>query len=118
VLQHLTPTVIAENLETSLVWTCIGEAIARWFETDSDPTTIQAPALPVVGAKPKAASGASASGKIDVAPPPPRPPAAPAPVTTPSPIMTKGSTLPSDWKAVDELDLLEEETLPPRPART
>jgi hypothetical protein len=32
VLQHVTPEVIAENLETSLVWDCICEAAVRHFE--------------------------------------------------------------------------------------
>lgn len=32
VLQHITPTVIAENLETSLVWDCITESVVRNFE--------------------------------------------------------------------------------------
>ncbi|HEX2657255.1 MAG TPA: hypothetical protein VHU40_03240, partial [Polyangia bacterium] len=32
VLQHITPLVIAENLETSLVWECLAEAAARHFE--------------------------------------------------------------------------------------
>jgi hypothetical protein len=32
VLEHITPAVIADNLETSLVWDCIGEAAARHFE--------------------------------------------------------------------------------------
>jgi hypothetical protein len=32
VLEHITPAVIADNLETSVVWDCIGEAAARHFE--------------------------------------------------------------------------------------
>jgi hypothetical protein len=37
VLQHVTPTVIAENLETSLVWDCIAESAARHFELGAAP---------------------------------------------------------------------------------
>jgi hypothetical protein len=115
VLQHLTPAIIAENLETALVWACVTEAVTRWVELDGDPTAIEkTPAPPVVGAKPKTPNGASTSGRIDVAPPP-KPPASVAAAPAPAP---KGSTLPSEWKAVDDLDLLEEETLPPRPVRT
>jgi hypothetical protein len=32
VLQHITPAVIADHLETSLVWACIAEAAARHFD--------------------------------------------------------------------------------------
>src|SRR4051794_27596104 len=34
-LQHITPTVIAENLETSLGWSCLSEAAAHHFELRS-----------------------------------------------------------------------------------
>jgi hypothetical protein len=119
VLQHLTPTVIAENLETALAWACISEAASRQFALDGvtvvtpppmdkTPPPVMPSAVPSKGKAPAAA----ASGRIEAAPPRP-----PAPAPAPAPAASK-STLPNDWKAVDELDLLEEETLPPRPART
>jgi hypothetical protein len=119
VLQHLTPTVISESLETALAWSAIAEAVARRFPMDDSPTVVGvAIAAPVSQDKtpppvsivtpPKTKTGittAVASGRIDS---PPKPPAAAG--SAPKP-------LPAEWKAVDELDLLEEETLPPRPAR-
>jgi hypothetical protein len=37
VLDHITPIVIAEHLETSFVWECISEAAARHFDLDAAP---------------------------------------------------------------------------------
>ncbi|HEY8927236.1 MAG TPA: hypothetical protein VIU64_22790 [Polyangia bacterium] len=65
VLQHLTPTVIAENLETSLVWDCITDAVVRNFELG--------------GATPAKANGtgnATKSGTIGSSAPPAAAPAA------------------------------------------
>jgi hypothetical protein len=78
VLQHLTPTVIAENLEAALVWACIAEAFAKRFEMDA-PTAVMASPLagdktppPIaVAAKPKGAPSATASGRIESTPPRP-----------------------------------------------
>ncbi len=35
VLEHITPSVIADHLETSFVWDCISEAAARHFDLDA-----------------------------------------------------------------------------------
>ena len=37
VLEHITPSVIAENLETSFVWDCIAEAAAKHFDLEAAP---------------------------------------------------------------------------------
>jgi hypothetical protein len=53
VLQHITPLVIAENLETSLVWDCLAEAAARHFElgaASGGPTSVK-PAVAFAPAK-------------------------------------------------------------------
>jgi len=58
VLQHVTPTVIAENLETSLVWDCIAESAARHFELGAAPVAAPskgAETVPVKAAAPVAA---------------------------------------------------------------
>ncbi|HET6149287.1 MAG TPA: hypothetical protein VFH68_17245 [Polyangia bacterium] len=58
VLQHVTPIVIAENLETSLVWDCIAEAVARHFDLDAAPVAPAgraAETVPVKTAAPAAA---------------------------------------------------------------
>ena len=116
VLQHLTPTIIAENLEASLAWACIAEAVGKVFALDgvtavTPPAMDKTPAPIVTSAAPaKSKAPATASGRIEAAPPKP-----PAPAPAPAPAK---NAIPSEWKAVDELDLLEEETLPPRPART
>ncbi len=63
VLEHVTPTVIAEHLETSFVWECISEAAARHFDLDAaparaaaSPTTVAPTATaPVVSPAPKPA---------------------------------------------------------------
>lgn len=54
VLQHITPLVIAENLETSLVWECLAEAAARHFELGTSaaaaakPVAVAAPTKPAI----------------------------------------------------------------------
>ena len=53
VLEHLTPLVIADHLETSLVWACIAEAAARHFELGTSA---------VRGDEPGAAKAAIAAG--------------------------------------------------------
>ncbi len=67
VLEHITPSVIADNLETSFVWDCIAEAAARHFELDAaaparataSPTHAAATATaPVAAIAPKAAKPA------------------------------------------------------------
>ena len=112
VLQHLTPTVISEHLETSLVWACLADGVSRHFDgaSKSDDLTAVTPppvmdkASPPLGAKPKAMSNASSSGRVDGAGPP-RPPAPPS--------KPNGGS-PADWRPGDDLDVLEEEILPLR----
>lgn len=66
VLDHITPTVIAEHLETSFVWDCIAEAAGRNFDLEAaaatpakasaSPTPVAAAATaPVAAHAPKAA---------------------------------------------------------------
>ncbi len=55
VLEHITPTVIAEHLETSFVWDCIAEAAGRNFDLEAAPATAKASASPMpVAATPTA----------------------------------------------------------------
>ena len=68
VLQHLTPTVIAESLETALAWGCISDAIGRKFDLE---TTMHTPP-PVVERMPPIAAP-SAAPVATAAPPPPSP---------------------------------------------
>ena len=116
VLQHLTPTVIAENLETSLAWSCIADAVSRHMEISAkadDPTVMTPPPLmdkttpPAPAPKGKAASGAI-SGRID-GNAPPRPPA------TPAKAANGGGS--SEWRPADDLDVLEEEDVLPLRSR-
>ena len=76
VLQHITPTVIAENLETSLVWDCITEAVVRNFELGGS-------AAGKTNGASKSASGSMKSGTIATASPPAAA-AAPAAAATPA----------------------------------
>jgi hypothetical protein len=71
VLQHLTPTVIAENLETSLVWDCITDAVVRNFE-------LGAAAAPKINSATNGASGVAKAGVAAV-------PAPAAAAATPAP---------------------------------
>jgi len=128
VLKHLTPAVITEHLETSLVWNCLTDAATRAFGVGTPlgsmddrtavtpppvaikpvPAAAKAPApavmdkasAPPVGAKPKAAANGSISGRIDLAPP--KPPGAPP---------SKAEV--NEWRTADDLDVLEEEPLLP-----
>jgi len=68
VLQHITPTVIAENLETSLVWDCITDAVVRNFALGG-----------AVAAKTNGAGGAVKAGVMAPAAQTPAAAAAPAP---------------------------------------
>lgn len=55
VLEHITPTVIAEHLETSFVWECIAEAAGRHFDLDAAAPPPKASASPIpVAATPTA----------------------------------------------------------------
>jgi hypothetical protein len=47
VLEHITPSVIAENLETSFVWDCIAEAAAKHFDLDTSPAPARASTSPM-----------------------------------------------------------------------
>ena len=88
VLQHITPLVIAENLETSLVWECIAEAAARNFELGATPRASSAP----VAVKPTGAPVVAAPDKpplkvLEKAPPERRAPnAVIADEKTPAPL--------------------------------
>ena len=56
VLQHITPSVIAETLETSLVWDCIAEAAGRCFDLGQAAQAAQKRTSEPTPAKPAAAS--------------------------------------------------------------
>jgi hypothetical protein len=132
VLQHLTPTVIAEHLETSLIWSCLSEAVGRSFALDSGAKT--PPPVIEKAEKPQILTG-----------PTPKPRAAAGPITAggriePAPARGNGANganganggnranaappSPKDigeWTHPDDLDVLEEETiqtLPPTRARS
>jgi hypothetical protein len=106
VLVHLTPRVMAENLQTSLLWACIADAVTRHFEIGAHPSQPQ-PARdtgPVVLDKPQEkAAEKLASAKIEPIVPP-RKGAPPPP---------KMAT--HDWGATDDLDVIDEKPLPPPP---
>jgi hypothetical protein len=115
VLQHLTPAVIAEHLETSLAWACIADGVSRSMDLGpmgklDDATHVSAPpvldkATPPVPALGGAKSKTTASGRIDSAPP--RPPGPPAKAAN-----ANGGG--AEWRPGDDLDVLEEEILPLR----
>jgi hypothetical protein len=115
VLQHLTPTVIAEHLETSLAWACIADGVSRQLEVGGkaeDPTLVMTPppimdkgTPPTPAAKGKAGTGAI-SGRVDGGAPP-RPPATPGG-------KANGNAPANEWRPADDLDVLEEELLPLR----
>jgi hypothetical protein len=136
VLQHLTPAVIAENLESSLAWACIAEAALLRFELagaaskpkkkerDDDNTG----KISVGAAKPGNGARANGNGNGAAA-------AAPATATaaaggTPSASNVReprieavaprrGADKPKsadDWSTAEELDVVEESPLPPPPA--
>lgn len=111
VLQHLTPTIIADTLETSLVWECIAEAAARAFELDGASAKTPPPVLD----KPAATPAPVATGGKS------RPSAAPAAVRPDAPPLPKPkaqggaepllNTASAEWRPADDLDVLEEETV-------
>jgi hypothetical protein len=119
VLQHLTPAVIAEHLETSLVWSCIADSVSRQIDGGSlgkmmldEPTHVGGPPVmdkttpPVPALAGKSKTGSTASGRIDNGPP--RPPG------TPPTKAANANGGGSEWRPGDELDVLEEEILPLR----
>jgi len=126
VLQHLTPTVIAEHLDTSLAWSCLADGVSRQLQVAPAPgsaraednatplplvekTVVSGPP-PGVGAKPKAINAASSSGRVDGGGPP-RPPQTPGVVTKAT---GNGGGSAGEWRPADDLDVLEEELLPLR----
>ena len=64
VLEHITPTVIAEHLETSYVWECISEAAAKHFDLDAAPAKASASPTPVATA-PVAAHGPKTNKSVE-----------------------------------------------------
>ena len=92
VLQHVTPTVIAENLETSLVWDCIAESAARHFELGAAPV-----AAPSKGAETVPVKTAVAAAAPVVAAPAP----AAAPILAPSSAVAKQAIAKSMEKTVE-----------------
>jgi hypothetical protein len=165
VLQHLTPSVIADNLEASLAWACISEAVTRGFDISARPddhngaiaaTPPPVAAVPAAPYPPAVAAAAAppASAPVPVPAPgvvparatfkpsdkdkmfeqtvmdkssapaaAPKPKAAPS-TATPAPAARPPATPPrpaaprdSDWRPGDELDIVDEEELPPTRAR-
>src|SRR5262249_42404319 len=133
VLVHLTPKVLAENVKSDLVWACIADSVTRHFEfSPSVNTSISAAPQP-------APTTQDATGPINLGTTRPSPPPAlkdlpkPAPardstgavklqnaakiepvvarpkVQTPPPKNTNGSP----WS--DDIDVIEEQPLPPPP---
>ncbi len=130
VLQHLTPSVIAENLESQLAWGCIAEAALMRFELGGaasaaapsrkskskpkereDESTgkvdLHAPGSNGGGKAASSSTSALRDSRIDAVAPR-RPPA--------NPDSGKSEVdLPSEWGTAEELDVVEESTLPPPP---
>ncbi|HZS40867.1 MAG TPA: hypothetical protein VFF06_28735 [Polyangia bacterium] len=102
VLVHLTPKVMAENLQTSLLWACLADAVASHFEIGAQP----AAASSVKDTGPIVTSAAVeklASAKIE-------------PVVTRKPAVPPTPKIaPSEWSSPDDLEVLDEKPLPPPP---
>jgi hypothetical protein len=139
VLKHLTPAVIAEHLETSLVWNCLTEAATRQFSLGAplgnmdDRTAVTPP--PVVSkpapAPQRAPAPAGTASVIDKGTPAAalgaKPKAAAngsasgridlAPPRPPSAAPPSKGDI-AEWRTADDLDVLEEEPLLPARGRT
>jgi hypothetical protein len=140
VLTHLTPEVIAENLATHLVWSCISDAAMRRFELGAAAPSAPAPATATATAKATSANGhANANGNGNGAVKAASATASSGPVkaatsllggaTKPSPTKGTSSTAipavkasaasaappaPAAWED-DAIDTVEEAPLPPAP---
>jgi len=117
ILAHLTPHVIAENLETSLVWMCISEAVMARFELGN--TAPRRDDTGKIAVPPKKNGDAVKQARIE--------PVAPKrkPETKKAESPPKGEPSgpfdlpnPTDWAAAEDLDVVEEPTLPPPPIAT
>jgi hypothetical protein len=102
VLQHVTPTVIADNLETSLAWACIAEAVTRGFDISARPDDHNG------------AIGATPPPVVQAAPPPPAAAAAPtsAPVPAPGVVPARATFKPSDKDKMFEQTVMDKSSAP------
>ena len=124
VLQHLTPTVIADNLESQLAWGCIAEAATQKFELsgggtapgiaserphreDENTGKISVPNKKNGNGKDKSTPPSLREPRIDAVPPRRTSKTDPGLADLPKP---------DDWaSAADDLDVVEESPLPPPP---
>jgi len=83
VLEHVTPSVIADNLETSFVWDCIADAAAKHFDLDA------AAAAPAKATASPTAVAATATAPVAVAAIAPK--AAAKPIEREKPVMDRKS---------------------------
>jgi len=123
IILHLTPQVIAEHLETSLVWMCISEAVMARFELGSAPRREDQTGKIAVAA-PAAKKNGEAVKQARIEPVAPKRKPEPVKAGKPEP-PPKGEPSgpfdlpgPHDWAAADDLDVVEEPTLPPPPVAT
>jgi hypothetical protein len=116
VLQHLTPQVIAENLESSLIWNCISEAALARFELggaqssapprDDETGKITVPAHAKKNGNKKEKDSLRET-RID--------PVVPKRASKGEPSGSFELPKPDDWAHSDDLDVVEEAPLPPPP---
>jgi hypothetical protein len=119
ILAHLTPQVIAEHLETSLVWMCISEAAMHRFELGSAPQRREDETGKIV--TPKKNGGAAAvkqAARIEPVPPKRKPETKAEPSGKGEPSGPFDLPSPTDWGPSDDLDVVEESPLPPPPVAT
>ena len=127
ILTHLTPQVIAENLESSLAWMCISEAVMHRFELGtSSPAREDQTGKIALGAAKKNGNGAGKPAKEARIEPvaPKRKPDAKTDLKAEPKAESMGKGEPSgpfdvpkseDWGTAEELDVVEEAPLPPPP---
>jgi hypothetical protein len=118
VLQHLTPAIIADTLETSLVWDCLADGVARRFEIGAgassrfdDPTNVTPPPTKLSSlAKDKLAADKKSVSLADKLVPPV---ASKTGSTVRPPVAPLAKAEPAEWQPADDLDVLEEGDAPP-----
>jgi hypothetical protein len=120
IILHLTPQVIAEHLETSLVWMCISEAVMARFELGSAPRREdQTGKIAVAATQPAKKNGeAVKQARIEPVPPKRKPETKsgkPEATGKGEPSGPFDLPSPNEWAAGDDLDVVEESPLPPPP---
>jgi len=146
VLVHLTPKVIAEHLEVALAWGCISEAVRRAFQLgDVSVATAPAPAAEKPAVEKPAAVAAPAAAATPAVEKPREKAAEAAQIAKPAATARKDQNGPTlakiepvtvrrapplapkaenangngngnGWNAADDLELIDDQPLPPPPA--